>query len=58
MSNKEAIKNLAKQVLRLVDIVDKKSDNDDYWALYEIKNATVNLISELTQEDYLTEKEE
>ena len=58
MSNKEAIKNLAKQVLRLVDIVDKKSDNDDYWALYEIKNDTVNLISELTQEDYLTEKEE
>lgn len=58
MSNKEAIKNLAKQVLRLVDIVDKKSDNDDYWALYEIKNATVNLISELTQENYLTEKEE
>lgn len=58
MSNKEAIKNLAKQVLKLVDIVDKKSDNDDYWALYEIKNATVNLISELTQEDYLTEKEE
>lgn len=58
MSNKEAIKNLAKQVLRLVDIVDKKSDNDDYWALYEIKNATVNLISELTQKDYLTEKEE
>lgn len=50
MSNKEAIKNLAKQVLRLVDIVDKKSDNDDYWALYEIKNATVNLISELTED--------
>lgn len=58
MNDREIIKNLAKQVLRLVDIVDKKSDNDDYWALYEIKNDTVNLISELTQEDYLTEKEE
>ena len=58
MNDKEVIKNLAKQVLRLVDIVDKRSDNDEYWALYEIKNDTVNLISELTQEDYLTEKEE
>lgn len=58
MNDKEVIKNLAKQVLRLVDIVDKRSDNDEYWALYEIKNATVNLISELTQENYLTEKEE
>ena len=51
--SKEAIKDLAWQVIRLADIVNSviKKHEYNYCELQEMRNATFNLISELTQED-------
>lgn len=51
MNDREIIKNLAYQVIKLADIIDSLTKNEyKYSELQAMQNATCNLISELTED--------